>query len=58
MMNCKQATALMSQAQDRALSRRERIALRLHTLMCKGCNNYNKQLAFISETMKRFSKRP
>lgn len=57
MMNCKQATALISQGQDRPLSRRERIALRLHTLICRGCNNYNKQMAFIRETMKRLRDR-
>jgi len=57
MMNCKQATALISQAQDRPLSRRERLALRLHTLICKGCNNYNRQLAFIRETMQRLRDR-
>jgi hypothetical protein len=57
MMNCKQATALMSQGQDRPLSPRERIALRLHTLICRGCNNYSKQLAFIRETMQRLRDR-
>ena len=57
MMNCKQATALMSQGQDRTLNRRERLALRLHTLMCRGCNNYNKQLAFIRKTMKQLRNR-
>jgi len=57
MMNCRQATALISQAQDRPLSRRERLALRLHTLICKGCNNYNRQLAFIRETMQRLRDR-
>jgi hypothetical protein len=57
MMNCKQATELMSQAQDRLLSRRERIALRLHLLICKGCSNYNRQLAFIREAMQRLNDR-
>lgn len=57
MMNCKQATQLMSQSQDRELSKRERLALRLHLLICKGCNNYNKQLAFIRQAMQRFRDR-
>ena len=57
MMNCKQATALMSQGQDRALTRRERLSLRIHTMICKGCNNYNKQLAFIRDTMQRLRDR-
>jgi hypothetical protein len=57
MMNCKQATELMSQAQDRLLSRRERLALRLHLLICKGCSNYSRQLAFIREAMQRLNDR-
>jgi hypothetical protein len=47
MLKCKQATRLMSQAQDRPLSMRERIGLRMHLLMCSGCTNFNKQLDFI-----------
>jgi len=56
-MNCKQATELMSQGQDRTLSKRERVALRLHLLICKGCSNYSRQLAFIREAMQRFRER-
>lgn len=54
MMKCRQATELMSQAQDRELRLRERIALRFHLIICRGCNNYNNHLAFIRNTMKRF----
>lgn len=57
MMKCKQAAELMSEAQDRKLSRRERLALRFHLMMCRGCNNYNKQLAFIREAMQRLTRR-
>ena len=53
MMTCKQATELMSQSQDRQLGRWERIKLRAHLLICNGCKNYNKQMAFISEAMKQ-----
>lgn len=37
MLSCKEATHVMSAAQERELGLRERIALRLHLLMCKGC---------------------
>ncbi len=47
MLNCKQATHLMSEAQDRALPLGERLPLRLHLLMCTGCRNYGKQLDFL-----------
>lgn len=47
MLNCKNATKLMSKQQDSPLSLRQRVALRLHLLMCSGCRNYEKQMAFI-----------
>lgn len=47
-MNCREATRLMSEAHDRELDMRERMALRMHTLMCSGCTNYRKHLDFIS----------
>ena len=53
-MKCRQATELMSQAQDRELQLRERIALRIHLAICRGCNNYNNHLTFIRSAMKRF----
>jgi hypothetical protein len=53
MMKCKQATQLMSQAQDRPLTRRERMALKLHLMICKGCNNYNKHLDFIRKAIRQ-----
>lgn len=52
-MNCKQATQLMSQAQDRSLNRRERLALKLHLLICKGCSNYNKHLTLIRKAIRQ-----
>ncbi|MEJ2453577.1 MAG: zf-HC2 domain-containing protein [Candidatus Thiodiazotropha sp.] len=47
MMNCKQATQLMSQEMDRELSWHERLALKLHVLMCDGCANFRNQMAFL-----------
>jgi predicted anti-sigma-YlaC factor YlaD len=49
MMNCKQATELMSQELDRPLSWRERVALHFHVMMCDGCTNFRKQMAFINK---------
>lgn len=47
MLNCKQATHLMSEAQDRKLALDEQLPLRLHLFMCVGCRNYRKQLDFL-----------
>ncbi len=47
MLKCKDATKLISQAQDRPLELKERMGLKFHLLICPACVNYNKQLAFI-----------
>ncbi len=47
MLNCKQASHLMSEAQDRKLALGEQLPLRLHLFMCVGCRNYGKQLDFL-----------
>lgn len=47
MMNCRQATELMSQELDRQLSWHERISLKFHVMMCDGCTNFRKQMAFL-----------
>lgn len=47
MMNCKEVTYLLSEAQDRPLGLTERMPLRLHLMMCVGCRNYGRQLDFL-----------
>lgn len=49
MLSCREATHVMSAAHERELGLRERIALRLHLLMCKGCTNYSHQMSFIRQ---------
>jgi hypothetical protein len=44
MMSCKDATRLMSERYDRTLSLRERLSLKVHAAMCKGCSNYERHL--------------
>ncbi|WP_148714317.1 zf-HC2 domain-containing protein [Chitinolyticbacter meiyuanensis] len=44
-MKCREATRLMSDAQDRVLTAPERLALAAHLPLCSGCRNYRKQLA-------------
>ncbi|MFA7351603.1 MAG: zf-HC2 domain-containing protein [Methylotenera sp.] len=52
MMNCKEASQLMSQELDRKLSWREVIALKLHITLCDGCANARKQVSFIHQACK------
>ena len=54
MLTCREATALMSQEQDRPLTLVERIGLRLHVWICTGCNNYRRQLRVLRAACRRF----
>lgn len=54
MLNCKQASELMSQGQDRDLSLQERVSLRLHLLVCHGCRNFSAQLQVMRAACRRY----
>jgi len=53
MLTCKDASELLSQAQDRPLGLRERIILKLHLFICHGCTNFGRQLKLIRATVRR-----
>ena len=54
MLTCKQASALLSQSQDRPLGVFERLGLRLHLLLCDGCTNFRRQLALMRTAIRRY----
>lgn len=41
MMNCRQATELLSQSLDRPLTFQEKMKLRFHLVICSGCRNFS-----------------
>jgi len=49
MLSCRQATELISQGLDRALTMRERSALLVHQAICKGCRATDKHLQFLRQ---------
>jgi hypothetical protein len=57
LLNCKEATRLVSQGLDRRLGLAERLALRLHLLVCDGCTNFRKQAAFLRRALSRLADR-
>lgn len=56
MMSCQQATRLISESQDRALSMSEKLSLKMHVMMCVGCKNFSLQVPFLSKAMKAYAK--
>lgn len=57
MLNCEQATRLLSEQEDRALGVGERTRLRMHTWVCESCRNFGGQLGFIRRAVKGFAGR-
>ncbi len=56
MMNCQQATRLLSDARERKLSLGDRAALRFHTMMCSGCHNFSVQMDTLSNIAHMYAK--
>jgi len=40
MMNCKQATQLLSKKMDRKLTSKEKLTLKMHIMMCPACRKF------------------
>ncbi|NNF42738.1 MAG: zf-HC2 domain-containing protein [Phycisphaerales bacterium] len=54
-MSCRRATQLISESMDRPLTRRERVALRVHIVICGSCRRYRRQLARLRTALERLA---
>lgn len=52
-ITCKEATRLASQGLDRKLGFADRVVLRLHLAICKGCANAARQMEFLRRAIAR-----
>lgn len=55
MLNCQQATRLISESQERPLSLPEKLTLKTHLMMCSGCKNFSLQVPFLSKAMRAYA---
>ena len=55
MLSCRETTRLLSQGEDRGLAFGERVALRVHLVICKGCRNVDAQFQFLRSAVQRLS---
>ena len=55
MYSCKQATELMSLSLDGKLSLYQRVALKMHLLMCKLCSRCWQQMLFVTDAVRKCS---
>ena len=51
-LSCKEASRLMSQAEDRELSAGERAALKAHLAICKACRLASEQMQQLRRTLR------
>lgn len=54
MINCRDATQLTLQAEDRTLPLSERLALRLHRRMCSNCQRFARQVELMRQASARW----
>jgi hypothetical protein len=55
MLSCKEVSLLLSRACDQDLAWRERLAVKLHLLYCRGCSRLGKQLQFLRTAGRRLA---
>ena len=56
MLNCRDATRLMSEGQERPLSLMERMSLKFHLSMCSGCSNFKEQIKSLRMMTRSYAK--
>lgn len=55
MLTCRQATQLLSEQLDQALSLRQRSALQGHLLLCRSCRRYGRQVRSLQQLAKHYT---
>ena len=56
MMNCLEATKLISEAQEKALPLKTRMGLQVHLMMCSGCHNFKQQMGDLRAITRAYAK--
>jgi hypothetical protein len=55
MINCREASRLISQHADQRLPLWRRPQLRLHLVVCDACTNFSRQVQHLRQALKRLS---
>jgi len=56
MLNCREATRLMSANQERRLGLVQRLRLRAHWAICEACRNFGRQMDVLQRAMQRYAR--
>lgn len=57
MMRCEELARLASERLERALTRRERVSMKFHLMMCVGCRNFANQMIALREISRAYARR-
>jgi len=52
MLTCKHTSHLISESQERQLSLKEKISLRVHVWMCRNCRRFEQQIVTMRNVMR------
>ncbi|MCV2352952.1 zf-HC2 domain-containing protein [Paucibacter sp. B2R-40] len=52
--NCKEITRLVLEGEERPLGRAEKLVVRAHYLICRGCTNFGKQVELMRKASARW----
>ena len=55
MLSCKEATEICSAEMERPLKLGEKLSLRTHLMMCRGCTHYHTQLKTLRQVMRAYA---
>jgi predicted anti-sigma-YlaC factor YlaD len=58
MLSCKEVSLLISQSYDARLTWRQRMAVRMHLLVCEACRRFARQMQFLRRAARAFADRP
>jgi len=56
LLNCKKATKLLLEAEERSLTPGEHMALEFHMVRCLCCRNFRGQMKFLKTALERYAK--
>lgn len=55
MLNCVEATRLMSEALERELALKEALPLQFHVMMCAGCRHFRDQMGTLRRIARAYA---
>ncbi len=56
MMNCRQVARLYSDSLEYRLPLKDRIGIRFHVMLCRGCRNFGRQMKLLRELARVYTR--